>query len=78
MVEDPELSHIKTLRIGSRALSFHPELVLTDDYNKYLDLYRYLLDNGIQVVWMGHFSTPRELLNTSTIAAVLPLKVKVR
>jgi len=74
LVEDPELAHIKSLRIGSRALSFHPELVLTDDYNKYLDLYRHIVDNGIQVVWMGHFSTPRELLNTSTIAAVRRLR----
>jgi L-lysine 2,3-aminomutase len=73
-INDAELSHIKTLRIGSRALSFHPELVLTNDYNKYLDLFKQLLDNGIQVTWMGHFSTPRELLNISTIAAIRRLR----
>lgn len=74
LVSDPELSHIRTLRIGSRALSFHPELVLTNDYNKYLELFKKLIDNGVQVVWMGHFSTPREILNISTIAAIRRLR----
>jgi len=74
LVEDPGLMHVKTLRLGSRALTFHPEMFLSSSYNRMLDLFRTLMDNGIQVVWMSHFSTPRELLNPSTVAAVRRLR----
>lgn len=74
LVDDPELSHIKTLRLGSRVLSFQPELVLSEKYTKILELFKYLLDNGVQVAFMSHFSTPREVLNLSTIAAIRRLR----
>lgn len=74
VIEDPELMHIKTIRIGSRALTFHPEMFISSTYNKILALFGKLIDNGVQVVWMSHFSTPRELLNPSTIAAVRRLR----
>jgi lysine 2,3-aminomutase len=70
LIEDSELSHIKTLRIGSRALTFDPEMILTNNYTKVLDLFKKLIDNGVQVLWMAHFSTPREVLNPGTIAAI--------
>jgi L-lysine 2,3-aminomutase len=73
-VEDEELSHIKTLRIGTRVLTFHPELILTNKYEKTLQLYKHLIDHGIQVVYMSHFSTPREVLNPATLAAIRRLK----
>lgn len=73
-IEDEDFSHIRTLRIGSRALTFHPELILTKDYEKILDWFKTLVDNGVQVAWMGHFSTPREILNPATIAAIRRLK----
>jgi len=74
LIEDPALTHIKTVRLGSRALTFHPELILTSSYNHMLELFRKLNDNGIQLVWMAHFSTPREILNLSTIAAIRRLR----
>jgi len=74
LIEDDNLLHIKTLRLGTRVLTFHPELILSTDYNKYLELFKKLNDSGIQVVMMSHFSTPRELLNPSTIAAIRRLK----
>lgn len=74
LIEDPELMHIKTLRLGTRALTFHPEMILTNKYKKILDLFEKIHDNGLQVVWMAHFSTPRELLNPGTIAAIRRLK----
>ncbi len=76
IVDDPELLHIKSLRIGTRALTFHPELFLTADYGNYLELFKYLIDNGVQVVIMAHFSTPRELMNPSTVAAIRRLRSK--
>jgi L-lysine 2,3-aminomutase len=33
IMEDPELMHIRTIRMASRALTYHPELVLSSKYN---------------------------------------------
>jgi L-lysine 2,3-aminomutase len=74
VIDDPELSHIKTIRLGTRVLTYYPEMILTKEYEKTLDLFKKLIDNGIQVAYMSHFSTPRELLNISTIAAVRRLR----
>ncbi len=74
LIEDPELGHIRAVRIGSRALTFLPGMILTERYNKMLELFDLLYDNGIQVAWMSHFSTPREVLNPRTIAAIRRLK----
>lgn len=74
IIEDPALSHIRTIRLGSRALTFHPEMILSRHYDKMLELFDLLTDNGIQMAWMAHFSTPRELLNPRTLAAIRRLK----
>jgi len=74
IIEDPELTHIRTIRLGSRALTFQPEMILTQKFDKMLELYDLLYKNGIQMAWMAHFSTPRELLNPRTIAAIRRLK----
>jgi len=74
LIEDPELLHVKNVRLASRSLTFQPEMILSSKYDKMLDLFRELRDNGIQLAWMAHFSTPRELLNPSTIAAIRRLQ----
>jgi len=74
IMEDPELTHIRSIRIASRALTFLPEIILNKKYDKNLNLYKKLNDYGIQVLWMGHFSTPKELMNIVTIAAVKRLR----
>lgn len=74
IIDDPELLHIKTIRLGSRALTYHPELVLKKEYEKMLKFFRQITENGVRVTWMAHFSTPRELINPSTIAAIRRLK----
>lgn len=74
IIEEPELMHIKTVRLGSRALSYKPEMVLTREYDAMLALFDRLYDNGIQIFWNSHFSTPREILNPSTIAAIRRLR----
>jgi len=74
LMEDPELMHIRTIRIASRALSYQPEIILNSSYDKSLELFRKVIDHGIQVIWMGHFSTPKELMNIVTIAAVRRLR----
>jgi L-lysine 2,3-aminomutase len=74
LIEDPELMHIKTIRFGSRVLTFHPEYLLTARFKRMMELLHNAVDNGLQVVWVSHFSTPRELLNPSTVAAIRRLK----
>ena len=74
IVEDTELRHIRTIRLGSRSLTYHPEMILSSNYNRMLELFDTLYDNGIQMAWMAHFSTPRELLNPKTLAAIRRLK----
>ena len=71
---DPELMHIRNIRIASRALSYHPEIILKSEYDKTLGLFQKLCDHGVQVHWVGHFSTPKELLNILTIASVRRLR----
>ncbi|MCP4200767.1 MAG: hypothetical protein GY769_02380 [bacterium] len=74
LIEDPTLIHVKTVRLGSRALTYQPELVLSPDYDPMLELFDRLYSHGIQVAWMSHFSTPREVLNPLTIAAIRRLQ----
>ena len=74
IIEDPELLHIKTIRFGSRVLTFHPEYLLTPRYKKMMEVLQKAVDSGVQVLWISHFSTPRELLNPSTVAAIRRLK----
>ncbi len=74
VIEDPELMHIRTIRFATRALSYHPELILSPRYDRMLALFDQLHDHGVQLAWMAHFSTPREILNPSTIAAIRRLQ----
>ncbi|MDH3321812.1 MAG: hypothetical protein OEM04_02420 [Flavobacteriaceae bacterium] len=74
LMTDPELIHIKSVRIASRALTFDPEIILDEKYQDILSLFRELSDHGIQVLWMGHFSSPKELMNIVTLASVRRLR----
>ncbi len=67
VMKDPALNHITTVRIGSRALTYYPQVLFSDNR---IQLFREMRDNGIQPAWMGHFSSPRELLNPLTLAAI--------
>jgi L-lysine 2,3-aminomutase len=74
IIEDPRLLHVRTIRLGSRMLTYQPERILTRRYDEMLDLFDTMHNNGVQLTWMAHFSTPRELLNPSTIAAIRRLQ----
>lgn len=74
IAEDPTLLHMRTIRIASRVLTYQPELLLSKSYSKMLKTFDELRDRGIHVTWMAHFSTPRELLNPGTIAAIRRLQ----
>lgn len=74
ILHDPELMHIRNIRIASRALTYEPDVVLQRKYDDALELFERLIDHGVQVLWMGHFSTPKEMLNIHTIAAIRRLR----
>lgn len=74
LIEDPDLLHVKNVRLATRSLTFQPEMILSSKYDKMLELFDLMRDNGLQLAWMAHFSTPRELLNPSTIAAIRRLQ----
>lgn len=59
---DEPFDHIKTIRLGSKALSFWPYRFLTDeDAGELLDLLSHLCQSGKHVTLMAHFNHPREL-----------------
>ncbi len=74
IMEDPELMHIRTIRIASRALTYEPSVVVNSKYDDVLELFNKLIDHGVQVIWMAHFSTPKEFLNINTLAAIRRLR----
>jgi lysine 2,3-aminomutase len=74
LMDDASLSHLKTVRFGSRALTFQPEMILTERFTGLLELMKDSINHGLQMLWVAHFSTPEEILNPATIAAIRRLK----
>ncbi|GMV45732.1 MAG: hypothetical protein AMXMBFR66_11300 [Pseudomonadota bacterium] len=74
LLEDPALRHVRTVRLASRALTYQPEMILEARYGRMLALFDRCADHGLQVSWMAHFSTPKELLNIGTLAAIRRLQ----
>jgi len=58
----PELEHIRSIRIGTKALAFWPHRFTTDrDADDVLRLFEKVRARGKQLALMAHFSHPREL-----------------
>ncbi len=74
IIEDPEFTHVRAIRLGTRVLTYYPQKILRRSYDPMLALLRRLRDNGIQPAVMVHFSTPREVLNPATVAAIRRLQ----
>lgn len=61
LLED-RLDNLRTIRIGSKALSFWPHRFVTDeDADDLLRLFEEVVKSGRQLAFMAHFSHPREL-----------------
>ncbi len=59
---DADLPHLKTIRIGTKSLSFWPYRYLSDpDSGSILELFRKVTDRGIHLAIMAHFNHHREL-----------------
>jgi len=74
IMDDPELQHIRTIRIASRALTYEPGVIVSEQWNDTIKILKEVIDHGIQVIWVAHFSTPKELMNIHTLAAIRRLK----
>jgi len=62
-----ELEHVTTIRLGTKALAFWPQRLVSDpDADDLARLFESILERGRRLVLMAHYSHPREL---STAAA---------
>ena len=58
----PELEHLQTVRIGTKALTFWPQRFVTDDdAEELLALFTKLVDAGKHIAIMAHFNHWREM-----------------
>ena len=70
-----ELEHIRTIRIGTKALSFHPARVaIGPDAADLLRLSERVVASGRQLAYMLHFSHPREMEPDLTRMAIRLLR----
>ena len=59
---EPKFAHIRTIRIGTKALTFWPQRFVSDiDSQELLDLLSQLVDAGKHVAIMAHFNHWREM-----------------
>ena len=66
-----DLPHLRTIRIGTKALGYWPYRFLTDkDADDLLDLFREVKAAGKHLAFMGHFNHPRELETPAVKLAV--------
>jgi L-lysine 2,3-aminomutase len=68
---DPQLEHLTSIRIGSKALAYWPYRFLSDrDADDLLRLFEQVVKSGRQLAFMAHFSHPRELETTAVQQAM--------
>ena len=59
---DAKLPSLKTIRLGSKALSYHPHRFVTDDdADELLQVFEKAKKAGIHIAFMAHFNHPNEL-----------------
>lgn len=70
-IMDANLPNIRTIRIGSKALSYWPYRFLTDrDADDLLRLFEEIVDRGFHLALMGHFNHPVELSTDAVQMAI--------
>jgi L-lysine 2,3-aminomutase len=72
---DPSLDHIRTIRIGTKALSFWPRRFVTDpDADALLRLFERITASGRHLAVMAHLSHTRELATDMVATAIRRLR----
>ncbi|MFC2142958.1 KamA family radical SAM protein [Candidatus Aenigmatarchaeota archaeon] len=68
---ESKLPNLKSIRIGTRSISYWPYRYLTDkDSKKVLKLFTDIIDSGKHLAIMAHFNHPRELDTPAVQAAI--------
>lgn len=71
----PDFDHIRTIRIGTKALSFWPQRFVTDeDADELIELLHHLAIAGKHVAIMAHYNHARELQTPIARAAIARLR----
>jgi KamA family protein len=72
---ESDIKHLKTIRIGTKSLSYWPNRYTTDtDSEAVIDLFRDVNDADINLSIMAHFNHPRELSTPEVVEAVNVIK----
>ena len=72
---EANLPNLKTIRIGTKSLSYWPYKFLTDsDSEEMLDIFRKVTDNGLHLAFMAHFNHLNELSTPSVKNAIKQVK----
>ena len=72
---DADLESIRTIRIGTKTLSYWPYRFLTDpDADELLSLFKKIVDSGKHLAIMAHFNHPRELQTEAVQEAIARLR----
>ena len=72
---DADLESIRTIRIGTKTLSYWPYRFLTDpDADELLSLFKKIVDSGKHLAIMAHFNHPRELQTEAVHEAIARLR----
>ena len=72
---EAKLPNLKTIRIGTKALSYWPYKFLTDsDSEEMLDVFRKVTDNNLHLAFMAHFNHLNELSTPSVKNAIKKVK----
>ncbi|WP_211091472.1 KamA family radical SAM protein [Pseudothauera rhizosphaerae] len=67
----PEFDHIRTLRIGTKALTFWPQrFVSAEDADKLINLFEAVVESGKQLAIMAHYNHWKELDTEVAQAAI--------
>jgi KamA family protein len=67
----PDMEHLRTIRIGTKSLSYWPYRFLTDsDAGEVLDLFEQVTRAGKHLAIMSHFNHPNELQTEAVAEAV--------
>lgn len=72
---EANIRHLRTIRIGSKALSYWPYRFLTDpDADELLALFRRVIRSGKHLTIMAHFNHPRELKTEAVRKAIARIR----
>ena len=72
---DADIKHLKTIRIGSKSLSFWPYRFLTEpDADEMLAIFEKVIAAGKSLSFMAHFNHPQELSTDTVKKAIRKIK----